>query len=285
VTNPRAGREAPLPPPVRRRRVLVVGGGPAGLRAAATAAQRGHAVTVLEQGSGTGGAVRTAASAPGRSGLLPLVDDLAAECARAGVEVRTGVRASAESVRAAAPDVVVLATGARPARPPWAGDSDRVVDVRDVLTGRCAPAGDVLVVDDLGAAAATSTAELLAGRGCRVEVTTAAMVAGQDLGPLLELPAWRRRAAALGIRETTDRLVTSVDVGERLTVRLLHHPTGTAEVRTVDWVVVATPALPADELWQALRDGGLEVHRIGDCLAPRRASAATLDGDRLALSL
>ncbi|SDO00642.1 mycofactocin system FadH/OYE family oxidoreductase 2 [Geodermatophilus sp. DSM 45219] len=278
VVNPRAGREAPLPLPRRRRRVLVIGGGPAGLRAAATAAARGHAVTLWEQADRTGGAIRVAASAPGRDGLRPLVDDLAAECARSGVAVRTGVRATAEAVLADAPDVVVLATGARPVRPEWAGTSARVVDVRDVLTGAAQPTGAVLVVDDLGAAAATSVAELLAGRGCTVEVVTAAMVVGQDLGLTLDRPGWERRAAALDIRRTTERLVTAVD---GRTVRLLHHPTGAVEERTVDRIVVAAPARADDELWTALRDSGLEVHRVGDCLAPRRAGAATLDGDRV----
>jgi mycofactocin system FadH/OYE family oxidoreductase 2 len=282
VTNPRAGREAPLPVPRARRRVLVVGGGPAGLRAAATAAQRGHPVTLLEQADRTGGSIRIAASAPGRAGLRPLVDDLAAECARAGVEVRTGVRATADRVREEAPDAVVLATGARPVRPAWAAAGDRVLDVRDVLTGRADPRGAVLVVDELGSAAATSVAELLAGRGCAVEVVTAAMVVGQDLGLTLDRPAWRRRAAALGIRESPDRLVQAV---EGRTVRLLHHPTGGEERREVDAVVVAAPPEPDDALWSALRDSGLEVHRVGDCLAPRRAGAATLDGERVGRAL
>ena len=65
----------------------------------------------------------------------------------------------------------------------------------------------------------------------------------------------------------------------------MHHPTGTTEQRTVDWVVVATAPRADDELWTALRDSGLEVHRVGDCLAPRKAGAATLDGDRLGLAL
>jgi hypothetical protein len=223
-----------------------------------------------------------AASAPGRDGLRPLVDDLAAECARAGVEVRTGVRATAGLVAAAAPDAVVLATGARPARPAWAGTSERVVDVRDVLAGRVEPAGDVLVVDDLGAAAAPSVAELLAGRGCAVEVVTAAMVVGQDLGLTLDAPRWRRRAEELGIRQSTDLVVEGV---EGRVARLLHHPTGVRETRTVDWVVVAAPARADDALWRALAGSGLEVHRVGDCLAPRRASAATLDGERVGAAL
>nr|WP_204332329.1 mycofactocin system FadH/OYE family oxidoreductase 2 [Geodermatophilus sabuli] len=282
VTNPRAGRETLLPAPSRRRRVLVVGGGPAGMRTAATAAQRGHEVTLLEASAQTGGSIRLAAAAPGRDGLRPLVDDLAAECARAGVTVRTGVHATAATVRAHRPDVVVLATGARPVRPAWAGTADRVVDVRDVLAGRADPRGAVLVVDDLGSAAAPSVAELLAGRGCAVELVTAAMVVGQDLGLTLDRPAWRRRAAALGIRESPDRLVQGIS---GRVVRLLHHPTGAEETREADWVVVALPAAPDDALSGELRDAGLAVHRVGDCLAPRRASAATLDGDRLGLAL
>jgi hypothetical protein len=49
--------------------------------------------------------------------------------------------------------------------------------------------------------------------------------------------------------------------------------------------VVATAARADDELWHALAGRGLEVHRVGDCLAPRRASAATLDGERVGAAL
>ena len=71
----------------------------------------------------------------------------------------------------------------------------------------------------------------------------------------------------------------------RPVVRLLHHPTGTELDRVVDWVVAAVPAEPADELWHALAGSGVEVHRIGDCLAPRRAHAATVEGERVAVAL
>jgi mycofactocin system FadH/OYE family oxidoreductase 2 len=286
VVNPRAGREAQLPAPRRRsRRVAVVGGGPAGLQAAVTAARRGHAVTLFEAAPRTGGQVLVAARAPGRARFGRLVADLAAECARVGVEVVTSTSVDVALLRRVAPDVVVLATGSRAARPAWAGASERVVDVRDVLTGRVAPAGEVLVVDDLGWAAAPSTAVLLAERGCAVEVTTSGMVVGADLGLTLDAERWHVRAAGLGIVQTPDRVVTGVSAGNRPTVRLLHHPTGAELDRGVDWVVVAAPAAPADELWRELRGGALEVHRIGDCLAPRRAHAATVEGERVAAGL
>jgi 2,4-dienoyl-CoA reductase (NADPH2) len=265
--------------------VAVVGGGPAGLQAAAGAARRGHAVTLFEAAPRTGGQVLVAARAPGRARFGRLVADLAAECARLGVEVRTSTPVDVALLHREAPDVVVLATGSRAVRPAWVGRKERVVDVRDVLTGRVEPAGAVLVVDDLGWAAAPSTAVLLAERGCAVEVTTSGMVVGADLGSTLDAERWHIRAAELGIAQTTDRVVTGVGGVDRLTVRLLHHPTGAELDRLVDWVVVAAPAAPVDELWRELEGGDLTVHRIGDCLAPRKAHAATVEGERVAAAL
>lgn len=154
--------------------------------------------------------------------------------------------------------------------------------MRDVLTRRVHPAGEVLLVDDLGTTAATATAVLLAERGCTVEVVTSGMLVGSDLGSTLDAERWHVRAAALGIGQGTDLLVTGVH-GTAVTLR--HHPTGREVTRTADWVVVATAPVPVDELWRELRGGALEVHRIGDCVAPRRTSAATLEGERVAAVL
>ncbi|MEV1113893.1 mycofactocin system FadH/OYE family oxidoreductase 2 [Actinosynnema sp. NPDC049800] len=289
VVNPRAGRETVvLPTPRRRgRRVFVVGGGPAGLKAAATAAGRGHDVTLLERAAQVGGQVALAATVPSRVELGELVRGLLAECGRSGVDLRTGVSVDAGWLRAQAPDVVVLATGARPKRPWWAGELERVVDVRDVLEGRAAPFGEVLVVDELGFHQATSVAELLADRRASVRISTPGMVVGQDLGLTLDLEMFTIRAHAKGIAQSTDEVVTGAWPAEDggVLVDLHKHTTGVTVQQRYDWVVCAVHQDPENGLWQELRDAPFEVHRVGDCLTPRRADSAVAEGHRTAAAL
>ncbi|CAM4346628.1 mycofactocin system FadH/OYE family oxidoreductase 2 [Nocardiopsis rhodophaea] len=315
IENPRAGREAlpdprpssgapaaaapaagqpgaapsPAAGPAPGRRVLVVGGGPGGLQAAVSAAERGHRVMLVERGAQLGGQVPIAARAPGRAELLDLTRNLAAHARRLGVEVELGTEADAAMLAAHRPGAVVLATGAVPAAPWWAGGHARVVDVRDVLEGRADPAGRVVVIDELGFHQATSVAELLAGRGCEVEVMTPALVVGQDLGITLDLETWNATAHALGIRQSTERVPMGAEdapgAAGGVLLRLQHHPTGTEEAREADWVVCAVHQRPDDALWHALRGAPFAVHRVGDCLAPRRAHAAVVEGHAVAVGL
>jgi mycofactocin system FadH/OYE family oxidoreductase 2 len=289
IENPRAGQEAvPLRPPRRPgRRVYVVGGGPAGLQAAVTAADRGHHVTLFERAERTGGQAAAAALVPARAEFGDLVRNLAAEAARLGVDVKTGHEVTAAFLLAQAPDAVVLATGARPARPAWAHGHPRVADVREAIDGTVTPAGTVVVVDDLGFHQATSAAELLADRGCEVEVITSAMVVGQDLGLTLDMETWQVKAHALGIAQRTDVVVLDSRgrPGGGVVLDLLHHPTGTAVPLECDWVICAVPPEPEDGLWHALAGAPFEVQRAGDCLAPRRAHAAVIEGERVGAAL
>ena len=287
IENPRTGLESTaVPPPTRRRTVVVAGGGPGGLQAAVTAAERGHRVVLFERRERLGGQVQIASSVASRAEFYDLARNLIVAATREGVEVHTGTAATPAAVRALRPDVVVIATGARPNRPWWAGDHPRVVDVRDVLEGRAHPEGIVVVVDELGFHQATSTAELLAERGCAVEIATNGMVVGQDLGITLDLETWNVKAHAMGIAQSVDLVPMGIsDADGTVILTFQHHPTGAEVTRQCDWVVCAVHQEPEDELYRALRGEPFELHRVGDCLTPRRAHAAVIEGHRVAVGL
>ena len=162
---------------------------------------------------------------------------------------------------------------------------DTIVDVIDVLAGDAAQPVDIVVIDELGFHQATSVAELLADRGGSVEIITKAMVVGQDLGITLDMETWWLRASAKGITQTTDRVAMGY---ENRALTLLHHPTGKNETRSPDWVVLAVPPTPSDgsvlrpQAPPAANGAPYLVERVGDCLAPRRAHSAVIEGRRIA---
>ena len=289
IENPRTGRESQGVGMRRsagaRKRVLVVGAGPAGLQAAIAAARNGHDVTVCEKEAQPGGQVRIAASVPNRAELGDMVRNQVNECRRLGVTIEYGVAVWPGLIDERRPDHVIVATGAEPARPWWVpGDESagRVADVREILDGSAPDGGprpgeSVVVIDELGFHQATSVAEVLADRGCAVEIVTNGMVVGQDLGITLDMENWWMRATAKGIVQSTDLVPMGLVDGE---LTLLHHPTGVNTTRRADWVVLAVPPQPVEWLYRDLHTAGWSVERIGDCVAPRRAHAAVVEGER-----
>ena len=90
IQFPETGRELEYGvrlPADPRKRIAVVGGGPAGMKAAAVAAERGHSVTLYEKSSRLGGQALLAQMLPGRAEFGGLITNLESEIARYGVTV------------------------------------------------------------------------------------------------------------------------------------------------------------------------------------------------------
>ena len=279
--NPRLGREAEWPALEGKgagQRVVVVGAGPGGLEAARVAAEAGHDVVLFEREAAVGGQLRQAAAGPTREELLDFVFYLEREIARLGVDLRTGVAASAADVRAEDPALVVCATGAWPDPHafPSAGGA-RVVTVLDLLGGRAGkiPGRAVVVDDGSGFWQGISAAEFLAERGAAVEIVTPARAVGLAI-PEESVAGVLRRLGSNGVLFRALSVVTGVDGTD---VRLADAITGEPSGTVADLVVAQTTLRVEDGVLRELEGTVPALVAIGDCASPRRLNHAVLEAN------
>src|SRR5262249_19996984 len=122
-----------------------------------------------------------------------------------GVEVCLRIEATVESVLAANPDSVVVATGATPRPPTFPVDaSARTATCDDVLLQRSpiAAADRCVVMDEDAHMRGPGAAEPLLNAGADVEIVTRELLVGLDVDPTLK-PSLYRRLSEKGAKMTT----------------------------------------------------------------------------------
>jgi NADPH-dependent 2,4-dienoyl-CoA reductase/sulfur reductase-like enzyme len=277
--NPRTGRERVLPrarPASRMQRVAVVGGGPAGLAATVEAAAAGHSVVLLERGARIGGQLALAEAAPGHAETArTLRHNYERLLAKGGVELSLGAEADEETVAALDPDCVVAATGARPYRPEFELTGVEVVQAWDVLSVP-RPRGLRAVVADWGGdAAGLAAAELLEAAGNDVVLTIGSAALGETLHQ------YHRNLYAQRLYRAGVTIVHHVDLTGASNGRAQFQNVFAPELETTfdaDLLVLAHGRVPDRGLAERLRQRGLAVEEAGDCLGPRSAEEAILEG-------
>jgi len=280
--NPVIGLEAELGqirPAAATKKVVVIGGGPAGMEAARVARLRGHAVVLFEQEHELGGQIRAAARAPDRAEYGGSIRWLERQIRKLGVDIRTGLTATTESVLAEQPDAVMVCAGSVARRPRIPGlDAAHVVGVEDVLLGRASAGQRVLVLDQDGHMRGPSAALFLAQQGKDVEIVTTRWAVGEELDDTLRPPVYTRLLKA-GVRLTPNTEVRELAGGR---ARLRNVWSEEEHWQTADTVILALGGRARDQLYHALTGHIQELYVAGDALAPRRLHDALLDASRAA---
>jgi 2,4-dienoyl-CoA reductase (NADPH2) len=302
MLHPRSGREfeiredkAPRP-----KRVWVIGGGPGGMMAASTAARRGHDVTLFEEKEQLGGQLLLAGAPSMRSDFRRAVKDLEVQLRNSGAKVRLGQRMDRGKIRRGRPEVVIVATGARPIVPDIKGvELGNVVSAWEVLEGKVPVGREVVIIG--GGAVGCETALHICESGT-ISAETLKFLAFQkaeswEVLERLITRGWRR----VTIVEMLERIGQDIGIStrwamiqdlHRLGVRVITgakakeiQPDGVLIQRgdkeekvPCDTVILAVGSRPLDEISQKIVGFVPEIHVIGDAKTPRKALDAIWEG-------
>ncbi|OGA46064.1 MAG: hypothetical protein A3G24_14515 [Betaproteobacteria bacterium RIFCSPLOWO2_12_FULL_62_13] len=269
----------------RPRRVLVLGAGVSGVEAARVLAGRGHRVEVWEKASRPGGQMHLAVAAPDKLEVEPIWSYRWEEIQEIGVAVRMGVAATVESIRAFAPEFVVVATGAQPRPCPF--DTSRldpdvtVMQAWDVLPApERIPAGSRATIIG-GGMVGMETADLVSVRGvhCTVVETLSSVANGMARNNRMELI---ERVEARGTRILTRATVLDAEAGH-LEVEGADGTTTRFDIGEF-LIIAVSPAAEAQGA-RLCEEAGVPFAVVGDAWRPGDFLSCLRDAWMVALSV
>ncbi|MFH2013284.1 MAG: FAD-dependent oxidoreductase [Pseudomonadota bacterium] len=309
--NPRAGleRETEMKPAKEKKKVLVIGGGPAGMEAARVAAQRGHEVTLCDNGRRLGGSLLLAGIL--NTELPAFLKYLVGQVQKLPIEIKLNTAVNRPFVEKMNPDAVVVAVGGEPHYPDIPGLYGNNVllarDMREVMI-RAPKRGGVIqrilwklsslfarhfynpslirwglgfgfpfkkrVVIIGGGFAGCELAEVLSEKGKKITVLEESKRLGYDVGMTNRGPALKR------LRDRGVRLEKNAKVTEITKDGVKANVDGSEMFFEADTVVLTLPVAANEKIAKELEDKRWQVYNIGDGAEPGRVLQAMASGLR-----
>lgn len=136
-----------ITPATVTKKVAVIGGGPAGMKAAITAAERGHKVALYEKNDALGGLLRFTDHTQWKWNYRKFKDYLAYQVNKQGVDVKLKTTATPAMIKKAGYDTVLVATGSAPAISRMRGaDGSNVFNILSCYSNKKALGNKVVVI-------------------------------------------------------------------------------------------------------------------------------------------
>lgn len=267
-------------PAKAKRNVLVVGGGPGGMKAAVTAAQRGHNVTLAEQTDKLGGLLKFTDYDNLKVDLMWLKNYLIRQVGKHDVNVLLTTTVTPEFIRDGGYDAVILAVGSSPARPPIPGLDDPAVEHATTVYTKLENVGKRVAVLG-GGLVGCETGLFLAERGHEVTII--------EMQPEIAPEAnWMHREgmmqsfAKAPITARTSLKVSRLEPGKGV---YAVNAEGQEEFLPADTIVYAMGMRPNSQTVAELRDVCPDTFAVGDCVKARKARQAMEEGYWAAVNL
>ena len=282
AVNPLIGREldgTEIFPSAHPCKVLVAGGGPGGLKAAITAAKRGHKVILCEMTDRLGGILKGEQAIPFKVEMYELGTTLGKLAEDAGVEIRLNTMVTKEYAEKENVDALIVAVGSEPLVPPIPGlKDDHVIVVNDYYLAKDKVGNQVVVLG--GGLAGCEAAIHLAQEGKTVHLVEMRTELAPDANvrhrPILlqeiEKSKIRVHTGYKGIRVTQEGVVCIDPAGEEQLV-----PGAT--------VICALGQRARRNVVDELIDSAPYVAQVGDCVNASNITNAIYQGYHAALDI
>lgn len=281
AVNPVVGREIEgmeVTPAYKKKKVVVVGAGVAGLKAAITAAQRGHQVILCEKTDKVGGILKSEQAISFKYEMYLLGVTLEKQALAEGVEIRLNTTVTADYLEAEKPDAVILAVGSTPLVPPIPGiDGENVVVVNNYYLEKEKVQDTVVVLG--GGLAGCECAVHLGQEGKKVHLVEMRDTLAPDCN-IRNRPILMRKVAEFseahteykGLRITPEGVICLDKEGN--------------EVLVPGKTVICALGQRANRTdVDALRGTAKFVREVGDCIRPANITKAVYEGYHAALDI
>jgi NADPH-dependent 2,4-dienoyl-CoA reductase/sulfur reductase-like enzyme len=281
AVNPLIGREIEgmeVLPARQSKKVMVVGAGVAGLKAAITAAQRGHKVILCEKTDKVGGILKSEQALPFKYEMYELGVVLERQAKDEGVEIRLNTTVTPEYVEKEGVDALILAVGSTPLVPPIPGiDGDNVIIVNEYYINKDKVADSVVVLG--GGLAGCECAIHLGMEGKKVELVEMRDTLAVDCN-IRQRPILMRKVAEFSTAHTEY-------VGQKITADgVVCKDKDGNEVLVPGKTVICALGQRANRAdVDALRRCAPFVREVGDCVRPANITKAIYEAYHAALDI